>query len=68
MLNTITDYMYPTYNPFEEPEIDYSIYEDPDEALAVISRSSNKKRYMVGMFPGVNEFFLQRDAIREFPC
>lgn len=59
--------MYPSYDPFEEePEFDDKLYEDPDEALAVISRRSQRKRYMVGLFPGVNESFLRRDAIREF--
>lgn len=26
---------------------------------------SRRKRYMIGLFPGVNESFLQRDSIRE---
>lgn len=61
-----TDYMYPSYDPFEEDlELDHEIYEDPDEALAVIDRRSQRKRYMVGLFPGVNESYLQRDSIRE---
>ncbi|KAF9646532.1 hypothetical protein BDM02DRAFT_3118464 [Thelephora ganbajun] len=58
------DYMYPSYDPFEEDlEFDYKIYEDADEALAVIDHRSQRKRYMVGLFPGVNESFLQRDSI-----
>ena len=62
------DYMYPSFDPFEEdPEFDYKTCEDPDEALAIISRRSQRKRYMVGLFPGVNESFLQRDCIRECP-
>lgn len=42
------------------------MYEDVDEALAALGARSQRKRYMVGLFPGVNESFLQRDAIREF--
>jgi len=62
------DYMYPSYDPFEEDlELDCKAYEDPDEALAVIDRRAQRKRYMVGLFPGVNESFLQRDSIRKSP-
>jgi len=58
--------MYPSYDPFEEDlELDYKVYEDVDEALAIIDRRSQRKRYMIGLFPGVNEYFLQRDSIRE---
>jgi len=58
--------MYPSYDPFEEDlELDYNICEDVDEALAIIDRMSQRKRYMVGLFPGVNECSLQRDSIRE---
>ena len=61
-----TDYMYPSYDPFEEDlEFDCKTYEDVEEALAVIDHKSQRKRYMVGLFPGVNESFLQRDSIRE---
>lgn len=61
--------MYPSYNPFEEDlDFDYGVYEDPDEALAALGRRSQRKRYMVGLFPGVNESFLQRDCIRESPA
>jgi len=63
--NLFTDYMYPSYDPFEDLDFDYKTYEDVDEALAVIDRLSRRKRYMVGLFPGVNESFLQRDSIRE---
>ena len=56
--------MYPSYDPFEKLEFDYKIFEDADEALAAIGRRSQRKRYMVGLFPGVNESFLQRDSIR----
>lgn len=67
MLNFMTDYMYPSYDPFEEDlEFDYTMYEDVDEALAAIDRRSQRKRYMVGLFPGTNESCLQRDSIREF--
>ena len=60
------DYMYPSYDPFEEGlEFDCKTYEDVEEALAVIDRKSQRKRYMVGLFPGVNESFLQRDSIRK---
>lgn len=66
MLTFFADYMYPSYDPFEEDlDLDYGVYEDPDEALAIIGRRSQRKRYMVGLFPGVNESFLQRDSIRE---
>jgi len=59
--------MYPSYDPFEEGlEFDCRVYEDAEEALAVIDRKSQRKRYMVGLFPGVNESFLQRGSIREF--
>ena len=62
------DYMYPSYDPFEEGlEFDCKTYDDVEEALAVIDRKSQRKRYMVGLFPGVNESFLQRDSIRESP-
>lgn len=58
--------MYPSYDPFEEdPDLCHGVYEDADEALAVIGHRSQRKRYMVGLFPGVNESFLQRDSIRE---
>ena len=61
-----TDYMYPSYDPFEEDlDFDPKIYEDADEALAVIDRRSQRKRYMVGLFPGVNESFLQCGSIRK---
>ena len=66
MLNPVADCIYPVYNPFEELEFDYRMYEDPEEALAVIDRRSQRKRYMIGLFPGVNELFLQRSAIRKF--
>jgi len=60
--------MYPSYDPFEEdPDLGSGVYEDADEALAVISHRSQRKRYMIGLFPGVNETFLQRDSIRESP-
>ena len=62
---SFADYMYPSYDPFEDQECDYGTYEDVDEALAIIGRRSQRKRYMVGLFPGVNESFLQRDVIRE---
>ena len=66
MLTFVTDYMYPSYDPFEEdPEFGCRTYEDPEEALAVIGRRSQRKRYMVGLFPGVNESFLRRYSIRE---
>ena len=61
--------MYPSFDPFEEDlEFDYKTCEDVDEVLAIISRRSQRKRYMVGLFPGVNESFLQRDSIRESPA
>lgn len=66
VLNYVADYLYPIYDPFEDLEFDYSMYEDADEALEAISRRSHRKRYMVGLFPGVNESCLQRSAIREF--
>ena len=66
MLTFITDCMHPFFDPFEEePEFGCGIYEDPEEALAVIERRSQRKRYMVGLFPGVNESFLRRYSIRE---
>lgn len=66
MLTFVTDCMYPSYDPFEEdPEFGCRTYEDPEEALAVIDRRSQRKRYMVGLFPGVNESFLRRYSIRE---
>ena len=65
MLILVADYMYPHYDPFEETGFDYETYEDADEALALLDRIPQRKRYMIGLFPGVNEFFLQRDAIRE---
>ena len=60
------DYMYPCYDPFEEDLLfNCKAHGDADEVLAVIGRRSQRKRYMVGLFPGVNESFLQRDSIRE---
>jgi len=67
-LTCSADYMYPSFDPFEEDlEFDYRMFEDADEALAVMERRSQRKRYMVGLFPGVNESFLQRDSIRKSP-
>jgi hypothetical protein len=66
MLTPVVDHIYPSYDPFEDLGLDYSICEDVDDALALLDRTSQRKRYMVGLFPGVNESFLQRDAIREF--
>lgn len=67
-LNSFADCVYPSYDPFEEdPDLGYEVYEDADEALAVISHRSQRKRYMVGLFPGVNESLLQRDSIRKSP-
>lgn len=65
ILNPVTDCRYPCYDPFEEP-FDYEAYDDPDEALAASNILSRRKRYMFGMFPGVDETSLLRDAIREF--
>ena len=62
----VADYMYPSYDPFEDFGLDYGTYEDVDDALALLDCTSRRKRYMVGLFPGVNESFLQRDAIRQF--
>jgi hypothetical protein len=67
ILTPVADCMYPCYDPFEEDlEFDYTAYEDADEALAAIDRWSQRKRYMVGLFPGTNESCLQRDSICEF--
>lgn len=66
MLNSVADYLYPSFDPFENVDLDYGTDEDPDEVLAALDRRSRCKRYMVGLFPGVNECLLQRGAIREF--
>lgn len=66
MLSLVGDCIYPSYDPFEDLEFDHRMYEDADEALAALDRRSQRKRYMVGLFPGVNETFLHRGAIREF--